>query len=154
VTSCQVLSCEWRSSADSDEVGHLFQFSSDSHSDFCRTPIPISVGQFTERSDALEDLYLGVRRSQGFAAAVLRFRSPAEGRRFERPPPARPRRVFGRAVSGGNGFRTPVRVSAGRHRVTDSSARPNRRAEDGRTSRLRIRRTVFGSTTLTSLPHL
>jgi hypothetical protein len=54
-------------------------------------------------------------------------RSPSEGRRVGEQPTSLSRRLFGRAVSGGNELSNSSSRSRRSLRVTDSPARPNRR---------------------------
>jgi hypothetical protein len=105
--------------ADSDAVGHLFQ-SCRTPFRGCRTVIGAkrrSGGSHKEVSD----------RSQVSPGAFWLSRSPSEGRRSGQQPCPFSRRLFGRAVSGGNGLSNSSSRSRRSPRVTDSLARPNRR---------------------------
>ena len=88
-------------------------------SDSCRSEATLGV------------TYKGVSdRSQVLPPVFVQVRSPSEGRRSGDQTLALSRRLFGRAVSGGN--QLPNSSSGCRRslRVTDSPARPNRRALD------------------------
>ena len=85
-------------------------------------------------------------RSQDFATIFVLIRSPSEGRRLGRQlanPRTSSRRLFGRAVSGGNGLSNSSSRSRRSLRVTDSPARPNRRASDCPTLIFMFRRRRF-----------
>jgi hypothetical protein len=109
--------------ADSDESGHLFQSMSDTIpglSDSCRSEATLWVSH--------KGCPTGVK---SFATVFVLIRSPSEGRRFPGSNRgASSRRLFGRAVSGGNGLSNSSSRSRRSLRVTDSPARPNRRACD------------------------